>query len=115
MSVDNGKAYDQNMNELRFITLGDCRKQILYNDFHYGCFEGIVFQADQGKAASGTSLGLGIDGAMNAMIFEALDNAGFNLINSQLVALEAKSAKLSGYTLSGNQFCIHGRGQSFRC
>lgn len=92
LSVDNGKAYDQNMNELRFITLGDCRKQILYNDFHYGCFEGIVFQADQGKAASGTSLGLGIDGAMNAMIFEALDNAGFNLINSQLVALEAKSS-----------------------
>ena len=93
--------------------MGDCRKQILYNDFHYGCFEGIVFQADQGKAASGTSLGLGIDGAMNAMIFEALDNAGFNLINSQLVALEAKSTNYPDTRYLGTSSAFTGKGYGY--
>lgn len=90
LSTDGDKAYDQNMNELRFITVGDCRNQTLYNDFHYGCFEGVVFQSDGGRVASGQSLGLGIDGSMNAMIIEGLGQ--FDLINSQLVALEAKSS-----------------------
>lgn len=89
--ADQDKAYWQNQTELRFITVGDCRNQILYNDFHYGGFEGIVFQADQGKAASGCSLGLGIDGSWNSVVYEALDPAGFDMINSQVVALEDQS------------------------
>ena len=51
----------------------------------------LVFQADQGKAASGCSLGLGIDGSWNSVVYEALDPAGFDMINSQVVALEDKS------------------------
>ncbi len=47
--ADQDKAYWQNQTELRFITVGDCRNQILYNDFHYGGFEGIVFQATRVK------------------------------------------------------------------
>ncbi len=89
--ADQDKAYWQNQTELRFITVGDCRNQILYNDFHYGGFEGIVFQADQGKAASGCSLGLGIDGSWNSVVYEALDPVGFDMINSPVVALEDQS------------------------
>lgn len=104
--ADNSKAYDQNMAELRFISVGNCRNQLLYNDFFYGGFDGAVFHADEGKAASGASLGLGIDGSMNAMVFEALDAAGFDLINSQLVALEGKSAKYTDtrYLGTGSTF-----------
>lgn len=95
LAADQNKAYKQNQNELRFITVGDCRNQILYNDFHYGGFEGIVFQADGGKAASGRSLGLGIDGSWNSVVYEALDPAGFDMINSQLVALEGDESVYS--------------------
>ena len=98
--ADQDKAYWQNQTELRFITVGDCRNQILYNDFHYGGFEGIVFQADQGKAASGCSLGLGIDGSWNSVVYEALDPAGFDMINSQVVALEDQSKHIYRNPLS---------------
>ena len=88
--ADQDKAYWQNQTELRFIT--DCRNQILstMTSTMVG-FEGIVFQADQGKAASGCSLGLGIDGSWNSVVYEALDPAGFDMINSQVVALEDQS------------------------
>ena len=80
------------MKELRFITVEDCTDEILYNDFHYGGYEGIVFdKSGAGRAASGKVLGLGIDGSMNAAMFNALGSAGFPLVNTQLVALEAKS------------------------
>lgn len=95
IAADQDKAYWQNQTELRFITVGDCRNQILYNDFHYGGFEGIVFRADGGKAASGLSLGLGIDGSWNSVVYEALDPAGFDMINSQIVALEGKNSVYS--------------------
>jgi len=87
IAADQSKAYWQNQTELRFMIIGDCRDQILYNDFHYGGFEGVVFQADKDKAASGRSLGLGVDGSWNSIVYEALDPAGFDLINTQLVAL----------------------------
>ena len=108
--ADNGKAYDQNMKELRFITVEDCTDEILYNDFHYGGYEGIVFdKSGAGRAASGKALGLGIDGSMNSAMFNALGSAGFPLVNTQLVALEAKSTAFPdtryitlGETFTGN-------------
>lgn len=95
MAADQDKIYRQNQAELRFMTVGDCRDQILYNDFHYGSFEGIVFLADEGKAASGRSLGLGVDGSWNGVVYEALAPAGFDMINSQIVALEGNSSVYS--------------------
>lgn len=112
LNADNREAYDQNMAELRFITAGDCRNQLLYNDFIYGCFEGLVFQADQGKAASGASLGLGVDGSMNAVMYEA-DNAGFDLINSQPVALEAKSTSYPDTRYVGTRSTFTGEANLF--
>ena len=98
------------MKELRFITVEDCTDEILYNDFHYGGYEGIVFdKSGAGRAASGKALGLGIDGSMNSAMFNALGSAGFPLVNTQLVALEAKSTAFPdtryitlGETFTGN-------------
>jgi hypothetical protein len=79
-------ANDQNFGELAFIIMGDCKNQILYNDFHCIGHRGIVFKADNGKAAAGISLGLGIDAALRSVIYEAIDPSGFDLINSQIVS-----------------------------
>lgn len=49
------------------------------------------FKPTRDKAASGCSLGLGIDGSWNSVVYEAIDPAGFDMINSQVVALEDQS------------------------
>lgn len=82
-------AYTQNYRDFTFMILGDCTNQILYNDFHFGSNKGHVFLNDGNGGASGRSLGLGIDGSVNAVIYEALSGE-FDMINNQFVALKDK-------------------------
>jgi hypothetical protein len=82
--------YDFCWNNLNFIILGNCKNQILYNDFIYGTFRGVLFK-NEGNGPSGISLGLGVDAGVDGAIhYEAIDmaNGGFDLINSQLVGVK---------------------------
>jgi len=88
-SPTNGTAasYSYNMANTDFLKLGNCSNEILYNDFVFGVRNGIVFMNDGGSGASGVSMGMGIDGAQTSLRFEALKSEGFDMVNSQIVAL----------------------------
>jgi uncharacterized protein YjdB len=83
---DNSKAYDYNFNNLDFMAMGNCTGEVLYNNFIYGARHGLVFLQD-GNGPSGLSVGTGLDGTRNAISFQGLGAGGFDLINSQLVAV----------------------------
>ncbi len=78
--------YDYNYDNLDFLVLGNCQGETLYNDFTFGSNRGIVLRSDNGTGPSGISLGLGIDGSRKSMGFEAMGAAGFDFINTQIVA-----------------------------
>jgi len=80
-------VYNQNWSGLEFMILEDCVDQILYNNFHYGSHQGIIF-GKNGTQPSGISMGLGLDAALRSICFEGLDaNKGFDLINTQVVSV----------------------------
>lgn len=80
-------AYVQNPRDLDFFIIGDCRDQVLYNNFLFGCNKGMVFQSDgHGGAADCHSLGNAVDDAVNTFVFNAVAT-DLDLINSQVVAL----------------------------
>lgn len=89
---DNG-SYDYAWNNLDFVTLGDCKKELLYNDFHYGSHRGIVFTSENGNGPTGKSLGMGVDGARIGMSFGAGGPDGFDFINTQIVAIGDASTR----------------------
>ena len=86
-SVVSGLVYGQNYEQLDFFIIGDCRGQVLYNNFLFGCHDGMRFQKDNGKGAADChSLGNAVDGAVNTFVINGIDT-DLDLINSQVVAL----------------------------
>jgi hypothetical protein len=83
----NSLAYDYGYANLQFLTLGDCKNEILYNDFHYGSLRGVVLINDGGNGPSGKSLGLGIDGSGRSLCIEGAGANGFDFINTQVVSI----------------------------
>jgi len=86
-------CYNYNWDKLDFIILGNCKNEILYNDFNYASQRGLVFAADGANGPSGIALGHGIDAARKALYYEAIGEGGFDLINSQIVALGNSSTR----------------------
>ncbi|MBJ6363179.1 RICIN domain-containing protein [Paenibacillus sp. GCM10012307] len=84
---DNSPVYAYAANNLDFMILGDVVNQTLFNDFHYGSARGLVTVNENGRGPTGTSLGLGIDGATKAIVFESMGTGGFNFINTQIVSI----------------------------
>ena len=80
-------VYNYNYDNCKFLNLGNCQNETLYNDFIYGSQQGVNLNSDAGSAPTGISLGLGIDGTRNSMNFNAIGAAGFDFINTQTVAL----------------------------
>lgn len=80
------RVYAYNYDNVSWLELGNCQNETLYNDFIYGANYGFRLLSD-GANASGISLGLGVDGARHSVSFEGMGAAGFNFINSQIVAL----------------------------
>ena len=80
-------VYNYNYDNCKFLNLGNCQNETLYNDFIYGSQQGINLNSDAGAAPTGISLGLGIDGTRNSMNFNAIGAAGFDFINTQTVSL----------------------------
>lgn len=78
--------YDYGFANLDFLVLADCSNETLYNNFNYCSNKGVIFTSANGTGPTGSCLGLGIDGARNALIYERLGSGGFDLINSQIVA-----------------------------
>jgi uncharacterized protein YjdB len=68
---------------LNFLVLDNCTNETLYNDFLYGSQSGLIL-----SGASGISLGLGIDGSRKSLLIESIGPAGFDFINSQIVAID---------------------------
>jgi hypothetical protein len=86
-------SYQYAWDNLDFMILGDCRDQLLYNNFHYGSKRGVVFVSENGKRPEGISLGTGVDGARTGMSFSAAGTDGFDFINSQIVAIGDQNTK----------------------
>lgn len=82
-----GLVYGQNYEQLDFFIIGDCREQVLYNNFLFGCHDGMRFQKDNGRGAVNChSLGNAVDGAVNTFVINGIDTE-LDLTNSQVVAL----------------------------
>lgn len=87
-------AYAYSWNNLDFLVLENCEDQILYNNFDFGSNRGVVLSSDNGKGASGISLGTGIDQGMNSFYIAKVGNKGFNFINTQIVTTAPGSVEL---------------------
>lgn len=85
------KAYGQNEEDLEFMMIGDCKDEVLYNNFLFGCNKGMWFVDDgNGGASEVHSLGNAVDGAVNTIVVDGI--AGdLDLVNSQVVALDHKN------------------------
>lgn len=112
-SVGNGDpAYDYGFANFTFMILGDCKDQLLYNNFHYGSQNGMILSDIDGSGPSGISIGSGIDGSRNALIINAVGNGGFDFVNSQIVSIgntntkyiETGASYTSGVTLFNADF-----------
>jgi hypothetical protein len=84
---EHNAAYAYEWTNLDFFVLGDCKNQILYNDFFYDAHRGIRLISENGNAPGGLSLGLGIDAAIQSFNVEAVAPEGFDFINSQIVTV----------------------------
>lgn len=81
------KVYGQNSEELDFLIVGDTKGQVLYNNFLFGCHQGMVFRNDgNGGAQDVRSLGNAVDGAVETFVIESGDY-DIDFVNSQIVAL----------------------------
>ncbi|MBT1698129.1 discoidin domain-containing protein [Fulvivirgaceae bacterium PWU4] len=109
---DGGPAYDYGFAYFNFMILGNCKNQLLYNDFHYGSNNGVVLSDLDGTGPSGLSIGSGIDGSRNALVIKASGPDGFDFVNSQIVSIgnqntkyiETGGAYTSGVTLFNADF-----------
>lgn len=97
-------CYNYNWAHLDFMILDDCKNQILYNDFHYGSYRGLVFSSAK---PSGISLGLGIDASRKALYYQGLSDDGFDLINSQIVSIKQGSSTDTKYIETEAGFTGH--------
>jgi uncharacterized protein YjdB len=84
---DNTPIYTYGNANLQFMTLGNCKNEILYNDFVFGANKGLILTADNATGPSGLSLGYGVDGTFNSLNFDAIGTGGFDFINTQIVAI----------------------------
>jgi len=75
-------------NHVEFLVLEDCEDQILFNNFDFGSNRGVVLREANGKAPNGLCLGQGIDQGMKAIAIEAINEKGFDFINSQIVTTQ---------------------------
>lgn len=81
-------VYGQNFEYLDFFIIGDCTDQVLYNNFLFGCHDGMRFDKDaNGRGAMNChALGNAVDGAVNTVVVNGL-SSDLDLTNSQIVAL----------------------------
>ncbi|AEV98037.1 carbohydrate-binding protein [Niastella koreensis] len=80
------RVYNYNYDNVSWMELGDCRNETLYNDFVYGAAYGLTLLSD-GSNASGTALGVSVDGTRKSFNFNGMGAAGFPFINTQNVSL----------------------------
>lgn len=90
---DGGPAYDYGFANFDFMILGNCKNQLLYNDFHYGSQNGMILSDVDGTGPSGLSIGSAIDGSRNALVINAVGNDGFDFVNSQIVSIGDQNTK----------------------
>lgn len=86
-AAGNTPTYDYGFQNLRFLILGNCQNETLYNVFHYGSLQGVILTNEEGTGPSGKSLGLGVDGSGRSLCIDGTGTEGFDLINSQIVSL----------------------------
>ena len=66
------------------LRVGDVEDEMLYDNFSYNGWRGVQFIEENGRGASGWSIGHGVDYSTVAFDIQALGDMGF--INTQLVS-----------------------------
>ena len=102
---NNRACYNQNYSQLEFFVLGDCKNLMLFNNFNYGSYLGVIF-GDGEKGPSGLALGHGIDSSTKAgLYYKKLGSGGFDMITSQIVTSKrAASGNASTYIMTDPAF-----------
>ncbi|MDF2539865.1 MAG: hypothetical protein K0S76_2886 [Herbinix sp.] len=107
IGVSNRPLYDYALQNLEFLVLGDCTGEILYNDFNYGSYKGLILRNDgNGGPDDGISMGLGLDGdTYTFYIEEGVTTDNFDFINTQVVSVgDSRTAYI--YSEGNNSFDI---------
>ncbi|MDR0431073.1 MAG: discoidin domain-containing protein [Tannerellaceae bacterium] len=104
-NINNRACYNQNYSQLEFFVLGDCKNLMLFNNFNYGSYLGIIF-GDEGNGPSGLAIGHGIDSSTRAALYyKKLGNGGFDMITSQIVTSKRPiSGSASTYIMTDPAF-----------
>ena len=84
-------VYQYSFENTYFLRIANASNELLYNNFYVQLHTGILFAKDSHSSASGLSLGSGVDGSKNALVFQAIGEKGFPMINTQIVAVGADS------------------------
>jgi hypothetical protein len=82
------QAYLYSSENQHFLILGDCKNELLYNDFHIGSQVGVTVGAEDGYP-SGLSLGLALDDSRRSLRYVGIGEGGFDFINTQVVSISA--------------------------
>lgn len=97
----NPALYTYSNQNLDFMVVGDCKNEILYNDFHYGSRKGIIIQSDgNGGPQDMVSIGMGIDGSRISIDFGSGLTGKMDFINTQFVGLGGTEEPHSSYLLA---------------
>ena len=86
---------------LKFLILGNCTNQTLYNDFDYGAAKSVILSSIDGTGPSGISMGTAMDAGVKTFNFEAIGAGGFDFINSQIVSIPGPLS--DGTNITANQ------------
>lgn len=112
----NPALYTYSNQNLDFMIIGDCKNQILYNDFHYGSRKGIILQSDgNGGPQDLVSVGLGIDGSRISIDFGSNLTGNMDFVNTQFVGLGGSEEPHSSYIVaeSNSSFTANLTGSDF--
>ena len=74
---------------LEGFVFGDCQDEYQFENAVFGSRIGLHFVSENGTGAAGVVLGHGTDGSMVSMAFDGLGPKGVDVLNSQLVAMDA--------------------------
>lgn len=101
------KIGSQNKRELDFLMMGDCRGEVLYNNFLVGCNKGMhFFKDDNGRGTRDChAMGNAVDGAVNTFVFDGMDT-DLDLINSQVVSSNHTDASDSTNVMYGHYLTL---------
>ncbi|MBR3646663.1 MAG: discoidin domain-containing protein [Lachnospiraceae bacterium] len=103
-NMSSDRIYYHSFNNLEFMILGDCKNEILYNDFHYGSYKGLKLINQGNGGPNGVSMGYAIDGAIVSIEVGSGTTGTFDFYNTQVVSTGNSPTEKLYYKVDPNSY-----------